>query len=162
MALTSMKILINMAHLQYHPRWYHTKATLQVWWIYWINLLSYLVNKDDGNRQTGRWTDRQTQVMTITLRPKRSRVKNESRNAKRGWLIKWSIMRIFNEAEPPQSNSSEIFGQSMSLLSLKMICEKLRTLRVLKVLVCPAAHLATRPLGRRPYPGALKGCGVKL
>ena len=29
--------------------------------------------------------------------------------------------------------------------------------RVLTGLVCPAA----RPLGRRQYPGALKGCGVK-
>ena len=30
-----------------------------------------------------------------------SSLKNEFRNAKRGRLIKWSIMRIFNEAEPP-------------------------------------------------------------
>ena len=30
-----------------------------------------------------------------------SSLKNEFRNAKRGLLIKWSIMRIFNEAEPP-------------------------------------------------------------
>ena len=30
-----------------------------------------------------------------------SSLKNEFRNAKRGQLIKWSIMRIFNEAEPP-------------------------------------------------------------
>ena len=37
-------------------------------------------------------------------------LKNEFRNAKRGWLIKWSIMRIFNEAEPPWSNLSEILG----------------------------------------------------
>ena len=36
--------------------------------------------------------------------------KNEFRNAKRGRLIKWSIMRIFNEAEPPWSNLSEILG----------------------------------------------------
>ena len=28
-------------------------------------------------------------------------LKNESRNAKRGRLIKWSIMRISNKAEPP-------------------------------------------------------------
>ena len=28
-------------------------------------------------------------------------LKNESRNAKRGRLIKWSIMHIFNKAEPP-------------------------------------------------------------
>ena len=28
-------------------------------------------------------------------------LKNESRNAKIDHLIKWSIMRIFNEAEPP-------------------------------------------------------------
>ena len=40
-----------------------------------------------------------------------SSLKNEFRNAKRGWLIKWSIMRIFNKAEPPWSNSSEILGQ---------------------------------------------------
>ena len=39
-----------------------------------------------------------------------SSLKNEFRNAKRGWLIKWSIMRIFNEAEPPWSNLSEILG----------------------------------------------------
>ena len=70
-----MKILTNMAHLQYHPRWCHTKATQQVWWTYWINWLSNCVNKDDGNRQTDRRTDGQTQVTTITLRPKRPRVK---------------------------------------------------------------------------------------
>ena len=28
-------------------------------------------------------------------------LKNEFRNVKRDRLIKWSIMRIFNEAEPP-------------------------------------------------------------
>ena len=39
-----------------------------------------------------------------------SSLKNEFRNAKRGQLIKWSIMRIFNEAEPPWSNLSEILG----------------------------------------------------
>ena len=37
-------------------------------------------------------------------------LKNEFRNAKRGRLIKWSIMCIFNEAEPPWSNLSEILG----------------------------------------------------
>ena len=37
-------------------------------------------------------------------------LKNEFRNVKRGRLIKWSIMHIFNEAEPPWSNSSEILG----------------------------------------------------
>ena len=30
-----------------------------------------------------------------------SSLKNEFRNAKSNWLIKWPIMRIFNEAEPP-------------------------------------------------------------
>ena len=40
-----------------------------------------------------------------------SSLKNELRNAKRGRLIKWSIMHIFNEAEPPWSNLSEILGQ---------------------------------------------------
>ena len=39
-----------------------------------------------------------------------SSLKNEFRNAKRGWLIKWPIMLIFNEAEPPWSNLSEILG----------------------------------------------------
>ena len=39
-----------------------------------------------------------------------SSLKNEFRNAKRGWLIKWPIMHIFNEAEPPWSNLSEILG----------------------------------------------------
>ena len=39
-----------------------------------------------------------------------SSLKNEFRNAKRGRLIKWSIMRIFHEAEPPWSNLSEILG----------------------------------------------------
>ena len=39
-----------------------------------------------------------------------SSLKNEFRNAKRGWLINWPIMRIFNEAEPPWSNLSEILG----------------------------------------------------
>ena len=39
-----------------------------------------------------------------------SSLKNEFRNAKRDRLIKWSIMRIFNEAEPPWSNLSEILG----------------------------------------------------
>ena len=39
-----------------------------------------------------------------------SSLKNEFRNAKRVRLIKWSIMRIFNEAEPPWSNLSEILG----------------------------------------------------
>ena len=40
-----------------------------------------------------------------------SSLKNVFRNAKRGRLIKWSIMRMFNEAEPPWSNLSEILGQ---------------------------------------------------
>ena len=39
-----------------------------------------------------------------------SSLKNEFRNAKRGRLIKWSIMHIFNEAETPWSNLSEILG----------------------------------------------------
>ena len=36
--------------------------------------------------------------------------KNEFRNVKRCGLIKQSIMHIFNEAEPPWSNLSEILG----------------------------------------------------
>ena len=39
-----------------------------------------------------------------------SSLKNEFRNAKRDRLIKWPILRIFNEAEPPWSNLSEILG----------------------------------------------------
>ena len=35
---------------------------------------------------------------------------------------------------------------------------KIMDVRVLTGLVCPA----TRPLGVRQYPGALKGCGVKI
>ena len=35
---------------------------------------------------------------------------------------------------------------------------KIMDVRVLTGLVC----LATRPLGRRQYPRALKGCGVKI
>ena len=38
-------------------------------------------------------------------------LKNEFRNVNRGRLIKWSIMRIFNEAEPPWSKLFEILGQ---------------------------------------------------
>ena len=38
-------------------------------------------------------------------------LKNESRNTKRGRLIKLSIMCIFNEAEPPWSNLSDILGR---------------------------------------------------
>ena len=37
-------------------------------------------------------------------------LKNEFRNVKRGQLITLAIMRIFNEAELPWSNSSEILG----------------------------------------------------
>ena len=37
-------------------------------------------------------------------------LKNEFRIVKRGRLIKWSIMHIFNEAGPPWSNLSEILG----------------------------------------------------
>ena len=54
MALKSMKILADMAHLQYHQRLCHIKTTVQVWSIHLINWLSYHVNKDDGNRQTDR------------------------------------------------------------------------------------------------------------
>ena len=38
-------------------------------------------------------------------------LKNEFRNVKWAQLIKWSIMRIFKEAEPSWSNLSEILGQ---------------------------------------------------
>ena len=38
-------------------------------------------------------------------------LKNEFRKVKRRRLIKWSIMCIFNEAEPPWSNLSETLGQ---------------------------------------------------
>ena len=46
-----MNILTNMAHLQYHPRKWLIKASMQIWCIYLINWLSYHVNKDDGNRR---------------------------------------------------------------------------------------------------------------
>ena len=39
---------------------------------------------------------------------------------------------------------------------------KIMDVRVLTGLVCPAARLPARPLGVRQYPGALKGCGVKI
>ena len=38
---------------------------------------------------------------------------------------------------------------------------KIMDVRVLTGLVCPVARPPARPLGRRQYPGALKGCGVK-
>ena len=47
-----------MAQLQYHPKQCSIKAILQVWWIYWINLLSHRVKNDDGNRQTNGQTDK--------------------------------------------------------------------------------------------------------
>ena len=40
-----------------------------------------------------------------------SHLKNEPRNGKIDQLIKWSVMRISNEAESPYSNLSEILGQ---------------------------------------------------
>ena len=39
---------------------------------------------------------------------------------------------------------------------------KIMDVRVLTGLVCPAARPPARPLGVRQYPGALKGCGVKI
>ena len=56
-------------------------------------------------------------------------LQNELRNTKINGLIKWSIMRIFNEAEPPWSNSSDMLnlGQWISLPRGKMIRETLRT-----------------------------------
>ena len=39
---------------------------------------------------------------------------------------------------------------------------KIMDVRVLTGLVCPAARPPARPLGVRQYPGALKGCGVKM
>ena len=39
---------------------------------------------------------------------------------------------------------------------------KIMDVRVLTGLVCPAALLPTRPLGRGQHPGALKGCVVKI
>ena len=38
---------------------------------------------------------------------------------------------------------------------------KIVDMRVLTEIVCPAARQPSRPLERRQYPGALKGCGVK-
>ena len=57
MSLTSMKILTEMANLQYRPGKCDFKAILQVWGIYWWNWLSCRVHKDDGNWQTDRRTD---------------------------------------------------------------------------------------------------------
>ena len=39
---------------------------------------------------------------------------------------------------------------------------KIGDVGVLTGLVCPSARPPARPLGRRQYPGALKGCGVKI
>ena len=39
---------------------------------------------------------------------------------------------------------------------------KIVDVRVLTGLVCPAARPPARPLRVRQYPGALKGCGVKI
>ena len=38
---------------------------------------------------------------------------------------------------------------------------KIMDVRVLTWLVCPAARTPAHPPGRRQYPRALKGCGVK-
>ena len=45
MSLISMKKLANKAHMQYHLRWCHVTAILQVWWIKIKSLLSYHVNE---------------------------------------------------------------------------------------------------------------------
>ena len=39
---------------------------------------------------------------------------------------------------------------------------KIMDVRVLTGLVCPAARPPAHPLEQRQYPGALKGCGVKM
>ena len=46
---------------------------------------------------------------------------DEPMNAKMDWLIKWSIMSIFNGTDPPQSNLSAIVRQLLSLTRLRMI-----------------------------------------
>ena len=38
----------------------HPLLTLQIWWIDWINWLSYHVNKDDGNWKTNAADDNKT------------------------------------------------------------------------------------------------------
>ena len=45
MSLSSLKILTNMAHMQYHPRLYNVTAIHQVWRFKRKSLLSYRVNE---------------------------------------------------------------------------------------------------------------------
>ena len=45
MSLTSKKMLTNMTHMPYHPRWCHVKAILKVWWTKMKSLLSYRVKE---------------------------------------------------------------------------------------------------------------------
>ena len=79
----------------------------KVFYISGSNLVILAVMGDELSRGQARdWcrdrhTHRQTEAGNDnTWRPKLASCKNESRNAKRGWLIKWSIMCIFNKAEP--------------------------------------------------------------
>ena len=145
MALTSRTIWTNMAHLQYHPRQCHIKATQQVWWTYWINWLSYCVNMDDGNRQTDRRTDGrtdrrtdgQTQVTTITLRPKRPRVKTRTRWRRvktlgqhqvgvnlqshaqhQLWNSTWHIFHEFHKIMPSLSYPVSLVNQNVILVNI--------------------------------------------
>ena len=64
--------------------------------------MSYRVDKQVLTAHTDGRTHRQTDAGNDnTWGPKLASGKNESMNAKRGWFIKWFIMRIFNETEPP-------------------------------------------------------------
>ena len=51
-------------------------------------------------KKTGTYIDNHVKPYLCTIIGDSS-LKNEFRNPKRDWLIKWPIMRIFNEAEPP-------------------------------------------------------------
>ena len=50
MSLMSMKMLANMAHMQYHLRWCHVAAILQVWWINSKSLFTHVLTiSSDSN-----------------------------------------------------------------------------------------------------------------
>ena len=71
-------------------------------------------------------------------------------------------MRIFNEAEPPWSNLSEILGLINVLPKFENDPWKIMDVRVLTGLVCPAARLPARPPARSGYdntPEPLRAAG---
>ena len=86
-------------------------------------------------------------------------LKNDSRNAKIVRLIKWSIVSIFNEAEPPWSNTFEILGQQMPCHVFKS--SKKNYGRESVNGTCLPCRPPARLLRRRHYPIVLKGWGIK-